>query len=158
MMYRHVEASSVTPYSSRARDKALHAVLIALLRLLAPRMASNDGAQRFNPVDPLVRRVMDYLLDRVNRNDPDEFEDMRERLQAFIDGWVEQQQRHQTDLTFRAPGGVRRNIRTWLMQSAEEGQGDEFPRGTLNSLREVEKASGLYFKNFRRSRTTGSRP
>ncbi len=158
MMYRHVEASSLTPYSSRARDKALHAVFIALVRLLAPRMSSNDSAQRFNPADPLVRRVVDCLLDRVRRNDPDEFEDMRQRLQAFIDGWVEQQQRHQTDLTFRAPGGVRRNVRTWLMQSAEEGQGDEFPRATLNSLREVEKASRLYFKNFTRSRTAGNRP
>jgi hypothetical protein len=161
MMYRHVEASSMTPYSSRARDKALHAVFIALLRLLAPRMSSNSGAQFFNRADPLVQQVETYLLERVRRNDPDEFADTRDLLRAFIDGWVEQRERHQTDLKYRSPGGVRRNTRsTWLMQSAEDGQGEEFPRGTLNSLRDVEKTSGLYFKNFRRFITTrtGSRP
>lgn len=31
--YRNVEATSVTPFSARARDKALHGVLVALIRL-----------------------------------------------------------------------------------------------------------------------------
>jgi hypothetical protein len=159
MMYRHVEASSVTPYSPRARDKALHGAFIGMLRLLDPRMSGNSGAQSFNPRDPLVKQVVDYLLDRVQRNDPDELDDARNRLQAFIDGWVEQQQRHQTDLKYRSPGGAGPNTRrTWLLQPAEEGQGEEFPRGTLNSLREVEKTSGLYFKNFWRSGVTRGRP
>jgi hypothetical protein len=87
----------------------------------------------------------------VKRNDLNEFTDARDGLQAFIDAWVEQQQRHQADLKYRSPGGAGQNTpRTWLLQPAEEGQGGEFPKGTLNSLREVEKTSGLYFKNFRR--------
>src|SRR6185312_4418940 len=32
-LYRQVESTSVTPFSSRARDRGLHAVLIALARL-----------------------------------------------------------------------------------------------------------------------------
>ena len=158
MMYRHVEASSVTPHSSRARDKALHSVFIGLLRLADPKMSGNDGARNFDPDDPLVREVQAYLLDRVKRNDPDEFEDAGDQLQAFIDGWVEVRHRHQNDLKYRSPGGTRPNaLQTWLLQSAEEGQGHEFPRGTLNSLREVEKTSGLYFKNFRRPGIPGGR-
>ncbi|MGQ4809360.1 hypothetical protein NKDENANG_02776 [Candidatus Entotheonellaceae bacterium PAL068K] len=152
MMYRHVEASSVTPYSSRARDKAIHAVFVSLLRLLDARMSGNTGAQNFDPGDPLVRQVTAYLLDRVTRNNPDELADARDQLQAFIDGWVEQRERHRTDLKYRAPGRIGPDIpRTWLLQSAEEGQEEEFPRGTLNSLRQVEKPAGLYFKNFWRS-------
>lgn len=152
MLYRHVEASSVTPYSSRARDKALHAVFIGLLRLLDPRLSQNNGAQNFNPRDSLVQEVKNYLLDRVKSNDPDEFDGARDQLNAFIDGWVEQQQRYQPDLKFRSPGGVGLNTpRSWLLQPAEEGQGSGFPKATLNSLREVEKTSGLYFKNFRRA-------
>jgi len=159
MMYRHVEASSVTPYSPRARDKALHAVFIALLRLLDPSMSGNSSAQRFNPADPLVQEVVSYLLNRVKRTDPDEFEDARERLLAFIDGWVEQKARHGTDLKYRSPGIPRVNaIPTWLMQAAENATGSDFPRRTLNSLREVEGTSGLYFKNFRRRTRTGGRP
>ena len=82
MMYRHVEASSVTPYSPRARDKALHGIFISLLRLLDPRLSGNDGAQNFNPQDSLVQEVSDYLLERVKQNDPDEYEDAREQLQV----------------------------------------------------------------------------
>ena len=35
-LYRQVESSSVTPFSSQARSRALHAVLIALARLTVP--------------------------------------------------------------------------------------------------------------------------
>lgn len=151
MMYRHVEASSVTPYSSRARDKGLHGVFIGLVRLLGAGMSNNDGARNFDLNNPLVRQIKEYLLLRVRRNDSDEYEDARDRLNAFIDGWAGQRERHGDDLKYRAPGGsAEGTLPTWLLQSAEEGSGDEFPRGTLNSLREVEKSSGLYFKNFRK--------
>jgi hypothetical protein len=151
MMYRHVEASSVTPYSPRARDKALHGIFISLLRLLDPRLAGNEGAQNFNPKDPLVQEVSAYLLERVRRNDEDEYEDARERLKALIDGWVTMQARHGSDLRFRPPGVVGANTPvTWLMQFAEDCQAGDFPMGTLNSLRDVEKCAGLYFKNFHR--------
>ncbi len=159
MMYRHVEASSVTPYSPRARDKALHGIFISLLRLLDPRLAGNEGAQNFNPNDPLVREVSDYLLARIRRNDGDEYEDARVRLQALVDGWVTMQARHGSDLRFREPGGVGLNTPvTWLMQFAENAQVGDFPMGTLNSLRDVEKSSGLYFKNFRRPGATRTNP
>ena len=159
MMYRHVEASSLTPYSPRARDKALPGVLIALLRLLEPQMSGNSGAQNFDPNQPLAKGVVEYLLDRVRRNDPDELDDTREQLKALMDGWVGEQVRHGTDLKYRAPVMVGQNtLRTWLMQSAEEGQTGDFPLAVLNSLRDVEKTSGLYFKNFRRPGTGRTRP
>ena len=91
------------------------------------------------------------MLDRVQRNDPDEFEDARDSLQALIAGWVTQQSRHGGDLKYRQPGAAGGNApRSWLIQAAEEEQTGEFPKSTLNSLRDVEKASGLYFKNFKR--------
>jgi len=159
MMYRHVEASSVTPYSPRARDKALHGIFITLLRLLDPRLTGNEGAQNFNRDDALVQEISNYLLERVRQNDPDEYENARAQLQALIDGWVTMQARHGTDLRFRPPGGAGINTPvTWLMQSAEDGQTGDYPMGTLNSLRDVEKASGLYFKNFRRPGSARANP
>ena len=107
MMYRHVEASSVTPYSPRARDKALHGIFISLLRLLDPRLSGNDGAQNFRPGDPLVQAVCDYLLERVKRNDPEEYADARERLQALIDGsWPSRQGRQGTGVSRHAAFGA----------------------------------------------------
>ena len=40
-LYRQVESTSVTPFSPRARDRALHAVLIALARLTVPGLREN---------------------------------------------------------------------------------------------------------------------
>lgn len=41
--YRYVEATSVTPFSVRTIEKALHCVFIALVKLTIPRMAANDS-------------------------------------------------------------------------------------------------------------------
>ena len=69
------------------------------------------------------------------------------------------QARHGTDLRFRSPGATSINTPvTWLMQFAEDGQAGDFPMGTLNSLRDVEKASGLYFKSFRRPGSARANP
>ncbi len=149
MMYRHVEASSVTPFSSRARDKALHAIFISLVRLLGPGMANNDGATNFDPTSAVVCAVGDYLLRRVSNGDAEEVEDARQQIQAIIDGWVEQKARYPNALKYRAPGVPAAGAaRTWLLQAAEDARAGDFPRATLNSLRDVEKTSGLYFKNF----------
>jgi len=44
-IYRQVESTSVTPFSPRARDRALHAVLVALARLTIPGLAENGSAR-----------------------------------------------------------------------------------------------------------------
>ena len=151
MMYRHVEASSVTPFSSRARDKALHAIFIGLVRLLDPHMANNEGARNFDPASSVVIAVKDYLLERVSQGDAEEIEDARQQIQAIIDGWLEQKARHANALKYRPPGVPAAGApKTWLLQAAEDARAGDFPRATLNSLRDVEKTSGLYFKNFRR--------
>src|SRR5690606_19480993 len=53
-LYRSVEATSVTPWAPRARDKALHAVLIAALRQLTPNLRSDEDARNFDAGHPLV--------------------------------------------------------------------------------------------------------
>src|SRR5207302_73757 len=40
-LYRQVESSSVTPFSPRARDRGLHAVLVALARLMGSKFRPN---------------------------------------------------------------------------------------------------------------------
>ncbi|RYC30290.1 DNA/RNA helicase [Lichenibacterium minor] len=82
-LYRDVEATSVTPFASRARDRALHAVLVAIIRHRIPGMlaapAIDDAvriqaealielvAQRARDIDPLETEVKKDLLDRLNR-------------------------------------------------------------------------------------------
>ena len=43
-MYRYVESTTATPFAARARDRVLHALVVAMLRLQTETMAGNKGA------------------------------------------------------------------------------------------------------------------
>lgn len=133
-LYREVEATSVTPFASRARDRALHAVLVAAVRHLTPGMLDSpdldDGAQA--AAEALIERI----AERARRLDPLETEvadELRERLQR----WVRRRPRHY----WQKP-------RESLLQSAEEAAarrasgravGQAWP--TPNTMRGVEPAT-----------------
>jgi hypothetical protein len=63
-LYRSVEATSVTPWAPRARDKALAAVLIGAVRQLLPGMSDDEAASRLQPGDPRVKLIFDELVRR----------------------------------------------------------------------------------------------
>lgn len=85
-LYRDVEATSVTPFASRAQDKALHAVLVALVRHLVP------GMDRAPILDDLRRveaeRIASIIEARVVRVDPTEKTIVSQKLQRLIDQWA----------------------------------------------------------------------
>ena len=85
-LYRDVEATSVTPFASRAQDKALHAVLVALVRHLVP------GMDRRPTLDDIRRgdaeRIASTIEARVARVDPAERGMVSQKLQRLIDEWV----------------------------------------------------------------------
>ena len=65
--YRNVEATSVTPFSARARDKALHGVLVALLRLKIVQLASSP-AQISDPQHKLeIQSLLDSIVERARK-------------------------------------------------------------------------------------------
>ena len=71
--YRHVEATSVTPFSARARDRALPAVLASYVRLAEESSASESAARDFRKDSPAAARIMEFLtrraFDATNRED-----------------------------------------------------------------------------------------
>ena len=90
-LYREVEATSVTPFASRARDRALHAVLVAVVRHLTPGMLErpelDDDA--ITAAEELIARI----AARAARVDPLEVkvgEELRERLRR----WIRRNPRH----------------------------------------------------------------
>ena len=89
-LYRHVEATSVTPLSARARDRGLQAVLVAAVRLAESRLRANDEAAVMESVDrsePIVADFMEFFRDRAGRTQGDEAEDAIEDLEASLDFW-----------------------------------------------------------------------
>jgi hypothetical protein len=85
-LYRDVEATSVTPFASRAQDKALHAVLVALVRHTVP------GMDRKPKLDQLRRanaeQVAGLIEQRVARVDSAERTAVAQKLKRLIDQWV----------------------------------------------------------------------
>lgn len=63
-LYSSVEATSVTPWAPRARDKALPAVLIGAVRQLLPGMVDDEAASQLLPGDPRVKLIVDELVRR----------------------------------------------------------------------------------------------
>ncbi len=85
-LYRSVEASSVTPFASRARDKALHAPLVALAR-------HKLGMKNVKLMDTEKSRIIKELLPafeaRINRIDKRETQASLKELNEFLDYWQE---------------------------------------------------------------------
>lgn len=62
--YQHVEALSVTPFSPRALDRGLSAVLVALVRLLGLDFNGNHGAGQVQRQHALVQAAVEQLCAR----------------------------------------------------------------------------------------------
>jgi hypothetical protein len=86
-LYRQVESTSVTPFSSRARDRALHAVLVAVSRLTIPALAGNQGAGAVGGSLPQVTAVRDEIVARVTSASPEEADRTRAELGSVIEMW-----------------------------------------------------------------------
>jgi len=84
-LYREVEATSVTPFAPRARDRALHAPVVAIARHRVPGMLSNpilSGSKR-EALDELIVA----LHQRMSRILPEEADDALAEIRDFLDGW-----------------------------------------------------------------------
>ena len=85
-LYRDIEATSVTPFASRAQDKAVHAVLVALARHKIPGMAERpvlDDIRRQQ-----VEQLSSVIESRVASVDPSERASLSKKLTYLIDQWA----------------------------------------------------------------------
>lgn len=139
-LYRQVESSSVTPFSPRARDRALHAVLIALARLTIPGLRDNKAARDIRKVEPEVRRLAQSLVLRARDVDPREASTTEDELNEIIDDWIERAD-EERDLVFRNANHPDLALLGDASIPEDELQG-ALP--TLWSLRDVDQSSNLY--------------
>ena len=82
--YREVEASSVTPFAPRARDKALHAPFVAMIRHLIPNMANPN---QINNCKTEIEEIKKRVIDRISRIDADECKSANDELIDFFENW-----------------------------------------------------------------------
>lgn len=149
-LYRDVEATSVTPFASRAQDKALHAVLVALVRHTISGMGTRPVLNDIRRVD--VERVAAVIEQRVARVDPSERVAVSQKLKRLIDQWASRPdlQRYWDDY------GQRTSLLMSAEQFAAEADVDadldaEGARRALwptpNSMREVEAGTPFVLRH-----------
>jgi hypothetical protein len=86
--YRAVEATSVTPWSPRALDRALAAVVVAIARHLDPALTP-EGAVAALAGAPAVRAaVVDHLVARAPADLPGGTDRLRAQIEGLLDDWV----------------------------------------------------------------------
>lgn len=138
-LYRQVESTSVTPFSPRARDRGLHAVLIGLARLLTDEFRPNAGAAKIR--NATTRTKLDAALQiirhRVQSVDPREAAATEAQLQELLHDWRERAE--DTALVYSAWKDVTKSL---LVAAGEERAGEAW--ATLWSLRDVDADSNLY--------------
>jgi hypothetical protein len=93
--YRAVEATSVTPFSPRALDRGLAAVVTGLARLVVPELTDPLGAGRIPQFRKQAQIVAELLSDRAAAHahvDASEVEELRKkvkgRVQDLLDEWT----------------------------------------------------------------------
>lgn len=137
--YQQVESLSVTPFSARALDRGLTALLVALVRLAGVEFNPNETARDVKREHELVSRAIDTIVERIKRiEESNELgEEVRSGLKQRLDEWLTMAQRTPT-LGYK---GRRDGVTVPLLKAPEEAEWDTFT--CLNSLRDVEASSSL---------------
>ena len=148
-LYRQVESTSVTPFSSRARDRALHAVLVGMARLLYPELRPNGAAARIRDHESRIEELVDLILARVKAVDENELPGTEDDLREIVKAWSTLAAGN-PDLVYEAkPRFKRSEVRVadtaLLCTHTDNDLLDAFP--TLWSLRDVDAESHLYLEN-----------
>lgn len=141
LFYQYVEATSVTPFSARAIEKALHCVLIIMLRLDGTTLGANDYAANFRVNDRRVGDAISFILGRIRSIYPEGEDDAKAWLSAVTERWEELAEENPDTLVYStySPGFCS------LLISAEQGSDVDFP-ATLNSMRNVEASANVFIQ------------
>ncbi|MCO4090186.1 MAG: hypothetical protein HEQ17_15115 [Limnohabitans sp.] len=88
-LYAQVEPTSVTPFSPPAIDRALHGMIVALVRQLGHRGREADTPDPFPLAlgTALRNRIEEIICDRVKAVAPDELTSVMSRLRLRLDQW-----------------------------------------------------------------------
>lgn len=138
--YKYVEATSVTSYSPRAIEKALHCAMMAIIRHTIPKYNPNENACKFTRSDKDVERVKRDILKRVGEIEPRIVSYAEEWLDYYLDCWEELTESLPNKLVF----SDYHNEDVALFRSADNQNGSDIP-SILNSVRNVEPAANIYF-------------
>lgn len=158
-LYRDVEATSVTPFAPRARDRALHAALVAMIR-------HSDVALKIKPdlaaaPDSLLVEVVTEIERRVQAIDPRELYACGNELNDRLENWEARAPVH-----YSSPFQPNRSLLISADLNAQRRATGRLPPAawpTMNNMRSVEASTRFRMtevlkdpKAFPESETSGA--
>lgn len=94
--YKFVEPTGATPFSKPARDRALHAVAIAMMRMLEPQLSNDLSAgtfsveiykDRINEIKHYLSTRSEEIQQRINTDMESEADDIEREVEDLFDHW-----------------------------------------------------------------------
>ncbi|GAA4295304.1 helicase-related protein [Streptomyces venetus] len=144
-LYREVESTSVTPFSARSSERGLHAVIVALARIMIPAARPNEGAGKVESyADILEGDIKSVLMDRVSAVAPEETEAVSRDFDEFVEWWRKEASNH-SGLLFEPKRGNR--APSLLKPYDDESEREAY--STLWSLRDVDAETALFMEGTR---------
>lgn len=94
--YKYVEPTGVTPFSKPARDRALHAVVITLMRYLNPELSGEEGAAKFSiekykddieSIKTVIVQRSKSISERLGTHMSDDSDEIEEEILKVFEKW-----------------------------------------------------------------------
>ena len=145
-LYRFVEGTTATPFSARARDRVLHALVISAIRLKFPGFAENAAAGSIaNLSDAQIQIIKQLILDRLNIIKPTARADAEMEIDQFLDWWKVLAAQPKP-LLYKGPLYRSANeTKNYLMSYYGQQGSKDTEKQTLSSMREVESAANMFY-------------
>ncbi len=134
-IYRNVEPTSVTPFALPVRDRALHALIVGLARLVHGHQDSSVP-----PPKGMQRNIEQTIIDRVAVVDRDEIEQTRMAIQKYFALWEET-----GPASWGTPMTPHPDVHPLMFPAGSNPREDwtDFARPTAMSMRNVDTECGV---------------
>jgi hypothetical protein len=132
-IYRHVEPTSLTPYALPARERTLHAAIVAVVRH-ATAFHDNSSAREVDLDHPEVRILFDRLLATMAAADPSEAKGLEDLLAKRLEEWRDKAESGRSLIYERLRAG--HAFEALLYQYGKAPSGSLWP--TMMSVRNVD--------------------
>ena len=133
-LYRNVEPTSLTGYALPARERTLHAALIAVMRH-ATRLSKNESARNFDCHDEMVARCVADLLAAMRAADALESDDVKILMEQRLSEWEAEVKSSDSLLLYEARGAGTQ-FAALLADHGKAAEGGLWP--TMRSMRNVD--------------------
>jgi hypothetical protein len=145
--YKYVEPTSVTPFSEKARERALHAVFISMVRHTLG-LNNDEDASNFNENIENLDKVKQFILDRAQALDNSQLRDItietEKELKEIIRRWTEKVNTASIDEHVHYFNN--KADKNLLLPFLEEDERNAFP--TMQSMRNVDGEAGIEIIEF----------